>query len=46
MAPDPSITSAGRVTIKTSTGFMTVPAASLRLEGGVAISTQVEPAPQ
>lgn len=45
MAPDPSITSAGRVTLKTSTGLMTVPLSSLRMEGGMAISTQAEPAP-
>lgn len=43
MAPDPSITSAGRVTIKTGTGFITLPASSLRLEGDVAISTAAEP---
>lgn len=43
MAPDPSITSAGRVTIKTGTGFITLPANSLRLEGDVAISTATEP---
>ena len=43
MAPDPAITSAGRVTLKTSTGLMTVPLSSLRMEGDVAISTQAEP---
>ena len=40
MAPDPSISSAGRVTIKTSTGFITVPASSLSTQGDVAISAQ------
>ena len=43
MAPDPAITSAGRVTLKTSTGLMTVPLSSLRMEGDAVISTQAEP---
>ena len=42
MDPDPAMSSAGRVTIKTSTGFITVPRGSLTLQGDVAISKQPE----
>lgn len=40
MAADPSMASAGRVSIKTSTGFITVPAGSLTMQGDVAISAR------
>ncbi|HRD29909.1 MAG TPA: hypothetical protein PLO65_16550, partial [Caulobacter sp.] len=42
MDPDPTMHANGRVTIKTSTGFITVPRGSLTLEGGVAVSRQTE----
>ncbi len=38
MDPDPSARADGRVTIKTSTGFITVPRGSLTLQGDVAVS--------
>lgn len=40
MDPKEGMATDGRVAIKTGTGFVTVPAASLRLDGGVAISNQ------
>lgn len=40
MDPDPSISSSGRVAIKTGSGFITVPASSLSMKGGVAVSSQ------
>ncbi|MDO9222281.1 MAG: hypothetical protein Q7U20_01045 [Caulobacter sp.] len=40
MSTDPSTSSAGRVAIKTSTGFITVPASSLSMQGDVAISAR------
>lgn len=40
MDPKDGMATEGRVAIKTGTGFVTVPAASLRLDGGVAISNQ------
>lgn len=42
MDPDPSMSASGRVTIKTSTGFITVPRASLTIQGDVAVSNQTE----
>ncbi|MBI5940263.1 MAG: hypothetical protein HY859_07545 [Caulobacterales bacterium] len=42
MDPDPSMTASGRVTIKTGTGFITVPRGSLTIQGDVAVSKQTE----
>lgn len=42
MDPDPAMSASGRVTVKTSTGFITVPRGSLTLDGGVAVSKQGE----
>jgi len=40
MDPTEGMATEGRVAIRTGSGFITVPAASLRLDGGVAISNQ------
>lgn len=40
MDPKEGMATEGRVAIKTSSGFLTVPAASLRMDGDVAVSSQ------
>lgn len=40
MDPKEGMATEGRVAIRTGSGFITVPAASLRLDGGVAVSSQ------